>query len=77
MVRAIADSDDEEEGLAVETHDVNVGAVLPKSDETRASAVAVETQHEKSTGSTGEWPPHDNTLNHSILMRYRSIEATD
>ena len=62
MVRAIADSDDEEEDLAVETRDVNVGAVLPNDGATTTSAVAVEIQHEKSTGSTGEWPTHNTTV---------------
>ena len=62
MVRAIADSDDEDEDLAVETHDVDVEALLPKDAETTTTAVTLEIHDEKSTGSTGEWAPHDSTL---------------
>lgn len=57
MRRAIADSDDEEDDLAIEARDCDIGAVLPEGGGTTDAEVAdesLDSTNEKSTGSTGE-----------------------
>ena len=54
MRRAIADSDDEEDEIIVESGDVNTNIVSSEGGEIVSEAAAVETHDATSTGSTGK-----------------------